>query len=221
MKLIQTLNTAFIGARNQEIALAQAAYMKNQFPFLGIKTPDRRQLQKEILAGFKAKDEKELLEVAQQIWKMEEREFQYAALEVLERQSKLLTPFSLPVLEQFIRNKSWWDTVDFLAANLIGGVVAKNLTLLDTMDQWIEDENFWIRRSALLSQLKWKKKTDMERLFRYCTLTMHEKEFFIRKAVGWVLREYSKTDVESVRAFVHEYADQLSGVSMREATKYL
>ncbi len=89
------------------------------------------------------------------------------------------------------------------------------------MDNWITDENMWIRRSALLFQLRWKEKTHKEQLFNYCIKTMHEKEFFIRKAVGWVLREYSKTDPISVRNFIQENRSHLSGLSLREASKYI
>jgi len=120
-----------------------------------------------------------------------------------------------------IRTNSWWDTVDTIAPNLVGHLVKTHHELTKLMDQWIEDPYLWIRRAALLHQLRWKEMTDEETLFRYCQKTMHEKDFFIRKAIGWVLREYSKTNPRSVKKFIAKYQSNLSPLSIREGSKYL
>ncbi|MFA6915990.1 MAG: DNA alkylation repair protein [Parachlamydiales bacterium] len=221
MKIVLKIQDSFKKAADAQVAQGQRAYMKDQFPYLGIKTTLRRELQKEAFALQSFESEEELLDNVSALWELEEREYQYAAIELLEKGRKLLTSKTLPFIEKFVRDKSWWDTVDFLAAHVTGNIIMKHPVLLNTMDLWVVGDSFWIRRTALLSQLKWKDKTDEERLFRYCTLTMHEKEFFIRKAIGWVLREYSKTNPDSVRQFIEANKTKLSGLSYREASKYV
>jgi 3-methyladenine DNA glycosylase AlkD len=219
--VILDLKESFYSQRNAEVAEQQKAYMKDLFPYIGLKKPLRASLQKKIFSSFAIKEEKQLLELILGLWKEEEREFQYAAMDLAIKHRKLLTSKSLPILEKLIRSKSWWDTVDTLASNLLGPILYKYAENIPLMDAWIEDEDFWIRRSALLYQLKWKKGTDEKKLFLFCEKQMGEKEFFIRKAIGWVLREYSKTSPEAVRAFVDKHQDTLSGLSKREASKYL
>lgn len=221
MKIVTEIKNAFESARDEKIAQGQQAYMKDKFPFLGIKTTERRQMQKVVFANHSVESPDQLIETAYKLWNLEEREYQYAAAELLDKGRKHLSSEHLPFLKNLVGDKSWWDTVDFLAAHIVGGIIAKNISHLKEMDIWITDEDFWIRRTALLSQLKWKDKTDSVRLFKYCTQTMHEKEFFIRKAIGWVLREYSKTHPEEVRKFVEENKNHLSGLSIREASKYI
>ena len=153
------------------------------------------------------------------LWKLPEREYTYAALDLAQKYRKKLT--DLCFIRYLIETRSWWDSVDFLAAHILGYVVLKTPSLLCDMDKWIEDSNFWIRRSAILCQLKWKEKTDEARLFSYCKKTAHESEFFIRKAIGWSLREYSKTSPQNVAAFIKENHSLLSPLSFREASKHL
>jgi 3-methyladenine DNA glycosylase AlkD len=118
--------------------------------------------------------------------------------------------------------QSWWDTVDMLACNVVGPLVACWPDRLQTvMDQWVADDNMWLRRTALLHQLKYGADTDASRLFRYCTLCMHEPDFFIRKAVGWTLRNYGYHDPDAVRSFVRENRATLSPLSIREALKHI
>jgi 3-methyladenine DNA glycosylase AlkD len=130
-------------------------------------------------------------------------------------------PDFIAVVERLVTTKSWWDTVDSLAKGGAGALVLRHPDLAATMDRWIDDGNIWLRRTAILHQLGFKERTDAARLFRYCALRAGEQEFFIRKALGWALREYSKVDAEAVRAFVSEHERELSGLSKREALLWL
>lgn len=220
-QFLKTLEETFLSLGNAAIGAQQSAYMKNHFPFLGIKKPLRDAHQKGIFQQFPPDSEEELIEVINCLWKYEQREYHYAALDFAHHNRKLLSPAIFVTFEALIRQKSWWDSVDFIAANLVGTLAQKHPELAKTMDRWIQDDNMWIRRTALLFQLKWKTKTDADRLFRYCKLTMHEKEFFIRKAIGWALREYSKTNPTAVKIFIANHENQMSGLSKREGSKLL
>ncbi len=221
MKLITELHHAFYAYAHTQRAIAQSKYMKNKFSFLGIQKPGRALLEKEIFRRMPLTTEKELIDAIQLLWQKDEREFHYSACELALYYKKLWTPAIFPLFESMIRTKSWWDTVDDIAANMVGILIFKHPELTAQMDAWISDEHMWIRRSALLFQLRWKAQTNKERLFSYCTKTMHEKEFFIRKAIGWVLREYSKTNQDAVRDFIASNRAHLSGLSIREGSKYI
>ncbi|GAA3190009.1 DNA alkylation repair protein [Dactylosporangium siamense] len=190
-------------------AAAMRAYMRDQFEFLGLPSPLRRQLSKPFL-----KDEHPL-RTAQACWAMPEREFQYFACDLLARHARTLTPDDLPALKTLITTKPWWDTVDALAANVVGPVVRADQT---PMDAWIGDDDLWVVRTAILHQLRYKAATDSARLFAYTGQHRHHKDFFIRKGIGWALREYARTDPAAVRRFVADHPD-LSGLSKREALK--
>jgi 3-methyladenine DNA glycosylase AlkD len=194
-----------------------AKYMRDRFAFLGIPSPLRRQLHREALAGLPRPTEEDVLEAAAKLWRLPEREFQYAALDLLAGSAKRLTPATLPECERLITAKSWWDTVDGLAGSVVGAVVLGFPECVATMDRWIDHEDLWLRRSAILHQLKWKERTDTRRLFRYCLARAHETDFFIRKAIGWALRQYSWTDADAVAAFVAAHEAELSPLSKREA----
>jgi 3-methyladenine DNA glycosylase AlkD len=219
--MIKDLETLFSAAANPAIALKQSAYMRNLFPYLGLTKPQRELLEKTIFKKTIIQNLADLEMILLKLWDQDHREFQYTALCLAQRYRKILTPKLLPTLETMIRNKSWWDTVDTIAPNLVGHLVKTHPELTKVMDRWIEDPYLWIRRAALLYQLRWKEATDEERLFGYCQKTLHEKDFFIRKAIGWVLREYSKTNPKSVKKFISEHQSHLSNLSIREGSKYL
>lgn len=214
------LQQRFEAAANPEEAKAMIAYMRGQFDFWGIKSPVRSAIVKEWIAGIKTPDVNKLEKTAQTLWELPQREYQYAALDLLVKHTKRLEERHLELLESLVVRKSWWDTVDPLASNLIGPLLLRfpHLTAPLT-ERWIVCDNMWLQRTALLYQLKYKKNTDTERLFRYIGLTKSSTEFFIRKAIGWALREYSKTDEEAVRRFVAD--NTLSPLSEREALKWL
>lgn len=221
IRMIQDLEKLFKSAANPTVAAEQSAYLRNLFPFFGIAKPDRAILEKEIFKKTKIEDLASLQKTLLKLWEKDRREFHYAALTLAQKYRKLMTPEILPTLEIMIRNQSWWDTVDTIAPNLIGYLVQTYPELTHIMDRWIEDSYLWIRRAALLHQLRWKQATDEKKLFAFCQKTCHEKEFFIQKAIGWVLREYSKTDPKAVKKFISQHRERLSNLSVREASRHM
>lgn len=220
MNMINTLQETFALHADLQKAQWQTAYMKNHFSFLGIAKPMRAKLEKEVFKTHPLHTQDELIKILNDLWSTDARELQYTACELAYYYKKFWSPTILLTFEYMIRTKSWWDTVDDIAANLVGDLIFKYPELIMIMDRWIDDSNLWIRRSALLFQLRWKKDTDKTQLFRYCTKTMHEKDFFIRKAIGWVLREYSKTNPQAVKQFIDTHRHSLSTLSIREGSKY-
>ncbi len=196
-------------------------YMRDQFPFLGLTSPVLRQAVKPFLASGADADGDELVEAARWCWDQPEREFQYVGTLLLRRWIRALEANHIEDLEYLITTKSWWDTVDSLAAWSVGPLVAANQDLLAVMDQWIEDDNIWLARTAIIHQLSYKDATDGDRLFRYAEARAADTEFFIRKAIGWALRQYARQEPDRVRSFVEQRRDQLSGLTVREALKHL
>ena len=195
-------------------------YMRNQFEFLGIRTPIRKKLTKQFLMEFGVPSKENLPDVIFTLWEQPEREYQKAALDILEKVKKTLTPEDMPWLSSLIVNKSWWDTVDVLSPNIMGHMFNSFPELIaQYADQWMMDENFWLQRAAILFQLKYKNRTDESRLYRYILSRADSEEFFVQKAIGWVLREYAKTNPTSVKEFV--ISNKLKPLSKREALKNL
>jgi 3-methyladenine DNA glycosylase AlkD len=192
------------------------AYMKNRFEFLGIQTPPRRQLCKPLIRAYGGNP----ITAAAALWRLEAREYHYVACDLLRHHASELKASDLPHLEKLVQTKSWWDSVDALTPT-IGNLVSRELELVVRMDQLIEADNFWLRRVAILHQLAWKEKTDQARLFRYCLQCAGESEFFIRKAIGWALRQHARAEPDAVGAFLKKHANTLSALSMREAGKHL
>ena len=197
-------------------ARGMAAYMKDQFAFFGIQTPPRRLATLAILRAYPG----DPVEAARELWALPEREYQYVAVDLLRQHHKRLKRSDLPALEGLVQEKSWWDSVDGLAVS-IGKLVAREPDLVKRMDALIDAPDFWLRRIALLHQLDRKEKTDTARLFDYCLRCADEREFFIRKAIGWALRQYARTDPLAVRGFLDAHRERLSGLSFREAAKHL
>ncbi len=198
-----------------------AAYMKDRFEFLGVVSPVRKDAQKSFIAASGGHTGSALFDLVDACWAEPEREFHYVGTDLLIRWVRLLASSDLSRVEQLIRTKSWWDTVDALAANVVGPMVATDPELAATMDRWVDDTDLWVARTALLHQLKFRSETDVDRLFGYAERRAPATEFFIRKAIGWSLREYAKTDPDPVRRFVADQGDRLSGLTRREALKRL
>ncbi|MEU5775170.1 DNA alkylation repair protein [Streptomyces venezuelae] len=217
--VLERLVTTYSEAADPERSVQMRAYMKDIAPFLGLTSPVRRDLSRTVLAGTPRPDEKDCTAIALRCWELPEREYAYFAVDYLRRHVKRCSSGFLPVVRQLVATRSWWDTVDALAAHVVGGLVAADPELRTVMDEWIEDDDLWVARTALLHQLRHKADTDVERLFAYCVRQSGHPDFFIRKAIGWCLREYAKTDPEAVRAFVAREGDRLSPLSMREALK--
>ena len=197
-------------------AAGMRAYMKGQFAFLGVQTPQRRQAVRALIGEFTG----DPLAAAGELWAEPEREFQYVACDLLSRQAGALSAADVDGLLDLVSAKSWWDTVDALAQT-IGTLVRRHPELVARMDRLIDDADLWRRRVALLHQLGAKAETDRARLFDYCLRRAGEREFFIRKAIGWALRDYAWHDPQAVRRFLDRHGDTLSPLSRREAAKNL
>ncbi|MFC7310669.1 DNA alkylation repair protein [Streptomyces monticola] len=208
------------GAAPERVAPLEA-YMKNVVAFLGIMSTERRALSRTVLDGLPRPDEADCTAVALRCWQLPEREYHYFAVDYLRRYVKRCSSGFLPVARHLVTTVSWWDTVDALAAHVVGGLVAADPGLARDMDAWIDDDDLWVARTALLHQLRYKRATDTDRLFGYCLRQAGHPDFFIRKAIGWCLREYAKTDPEAVRSFVTAHRDRLAPLSVREALKHL
>lgn len=196
-----------------------AAYMKDRFPFLGVGAPTRRAACRGALARARGLDEGAALDLAAALWDEPEREFQYVACDLVRASARRWSPGALAPIRALVVSRSWWDTVDALARG-VGDLVLAHPELAAEMDQWIGDDDIWVARVALLHQLGWRDRADADRLFRYCARRAPDDEFFIRKAVGWALRDRARTDPDGVRAFVAAHPE-LSGLSRREALKHI
>ncbi|URT70857.1 DNA alkylation repair protein [Cytobacillus firmus] len=217
---IQLLTELFEGNRDTEKAIPMQNYMKNRFSFLGIKAPERRALLKEYFNQTGLLKQAFNPAFVEALWDMEEREYQAAALDYIGKFTRKLDKSHLALVEKLITSKSWWDTVDMLAAHAVGAIAAKNPEIIPgKIEGWATSENMWLRRTAILFQLKYKASTDEELLYRYILLNNDSKEFFIQKAIGWALREYSKTNPESVKKFIE--SNTLAKLSIREGSKYV
>ncbi|SFJ24484.1 3-methyladenine DNA glycosylase AlkD [Paenibacillus sp. UNC496MF] len=201
-------------------AVPMAAYMRDRFPFLGIRNPARTALAKAYAKEHGVPPGEALEAVARRLWALPEREFHYAALELLTKRKKKMRPEQTGLLEQLITTHSWWDTVDRPASHLAGALFDKHPELVPAFaEKWIASDDLWLRRSAILFQLGYKAGTYAELLFALIRPTAGESDFFMRKAIGWALREYAKTNPEAVRAFVRRA--ELSPLSAREALRHI
>jgi 3-methyladenine DNA glycosylase AlkD len=219
--ILTRLGETYPEAADPVRATGVRAYMRNQFEHLGITNPRLTELNREVLAGLAPPAEADLVDVALGCWAKPEREYQYFACTYLRKYVGVGSPSLLNAVRKLITTKSWWDTVDTLAARTVGPLVAAHPSLVDTMDAWINDENMWVARTAILHQLRYKERTDAERLFQYCTAQAAHEDFFIRKAIGWALREYAYTDSDAVRAYLEAHRTILAPLSVREASRHI
>lgn len=195
------------------------SYMKNKFKFLGIKKPERSKLQKTYIKEIKS-EKKIDWDLIFKLWDMEEREFQYLALDILDACKRYMQKDDIEKLQKLILEKSWWDSVDMIASKLVGQLCLDHPKLKEEyIRSWIQSEDIWLRRTSLLFQLKYKEKTDTAFLEDTIQENLGSDEFFINKAIGWVLREYSKTDKEWVKTFIQK--NKLAPLSKKEASKYI
>jgi 3-methyladenine DNA glycosylase AlkD len=199
---------------NPEKAVPMRAYMKDIAPFLGISKPERAIAQKQF--GFP--DAGEEVAACHLLYAYPEREFHYIATAVLRKRAKQLPITAIADLKTFVQTTSWWDTIDELTKS-VGGLVTQHPTLIPQLDLWVRDPDFWVNRTAILHQLGFGDKTDIDRLFKLCLVQKSHKEFFVRKAIGWALREYAWTDPEAVRAFVTKHQVEFSPLTVREALR--
>lgn len=215
----RTVEAALAPLVNAENAAGMRAYMRDRFHYLGIPTPERRAAIKLLIRSFAPTDAAALRGAAQALWQMQEREYQYVAVDLLAHHASALTLSDLDWLIELAQEKSWWDSVDALV-KVIGKIVrASGAKGQRQMDRAVRAENFWVRRIAMLHQLGWREDTDTVRLFKYADLLAAEKEFFIRKAIGWALRDYAWHDWRAVEKYLKGAREGLSPLSCREAMK--
>ncbi|MEK3889722.1 DNA alkylation repair protein [Bacillus sp. FSL K6-3431] len=217
---LELLKKTFTDHRNPENAAPMEKYMKGLYPFLGVKSPERKELSKHFIRNFSFQSEEDVEPIIKKLWEMPEREFQYVAVDVLVKNKKYISEDYLDLLEYIITTKSWWDTIDTIANHLVGALFLTCPYLIDERgEKWLQSENIWLQRTMILFQLKYKDKTDTELLFSIIKRTSHINEFFIQKAIGWSLREYSKTNRNAVIRFIENY--ELSNLAKREGLKYI
>ncbi|USQ87047.1 DNA alkylation repair protein [Streptomyces phaeoluteigriseus] len=217
--VLERLTAAYAAAADPARATAMRAYMKDVAPFLGIPTPERRALSRSVLAGLPRPGEADCTAVGLRCWALPEREYHYFAVDYLRRYAGRCSSAFLPVARRLITTVSWWDTVDLLAVHVVGPLVAADPRLTAEMDAWITDDDLWVARTALLHQLGYKDRTDADRLFGYCLRQSGHPDFFVRKAIGWCLREYAKSDPDAVRAFLARERGRFAPLTVREALK--
>lgn len=220
MGAINELISLFEENRNEANAIPMANYMKNHFAFLGIKKPERNGLMRQFFKESGILQKPFSQNFVSELWEKEEREYQYAAMDYMERSLKKLNKDDIPFLEILITTKSWWDSVDILAPKLVGKIALESPEIIEqTIDRWSVSENIWLTRSAILFQLKYKEQSNEELLYRYIIENSESNEFFIQKAMGWALREYSKSNPESVKNFISTHT--LPKLTVREGSKYV
>jgi 3-methyladenine DNA glycosylase AlkD len=208
---------AFEPARDAAKAVPMAAYMKDRFAFLGLPTPVRLALQRTALAGLPRPGPADALAAADLLWARPEREYQYVACDQLDRAARQLERDDLAALGRLVTTKSWWDSVDSLRRP-IGVLVLGHVDLLDELRRWNADEDIWLIRSSIILQLGWNEHTDEAFLFEMCANRATHPGFFVRKAIGWALRQHARLAPEAVVRFVDEHPE-LSGLSKREALR--
>ena len=201
-------------------AVQMKKYMRNQFEFLGIPSPDRKIHERAFLKENGIPEYDNIESVVLDLWEIPEREFQYFALSILDRSLKKMPGKYIHLFEKLVVRKSWWDTVDFIAPQLIGFHFRKYPEdIHEYTEKWLDSGNIWLQRSCILFQLKYKKDTDLKLLYYIIDRLKNSNEFFIQKAIGWILREYSKFDPDEITRYVKN--TQLKPLSAREAMKVI
>ncbi len=214
------IKTLFEKNANPTQAAPMKKYMRDQFEYLGIKTPQSKLLMKELIRDHGLPPVEELDKILRDLWSLPEREFQYAAITLLDKFEKKLPEKFISTIEYFIVTKSWWDTVDVLASHAVGTHFKRFPAVKKKyLAKWRKSKNMWLRRTAILFQLGYKNETDFVLLSNIIRENLGSDEFFINKAIGWALRQYAYTDAKAVKKFVKE--TDLHPLSRREAMKHL
>lgn len=216
---LNDLFTEFEKLKNDKKAAEMSAYMKNQFEFLGIHAKPRREIQNKIFESV-SKEENIDFKFVDKCYKNKYREFQYAAVGYLNFKKEYLNISHIEILKKYILTKSWWDTIDGLD-RIVGNIALKDEKVNEILLDWSLDENIWLRRIAIDHQLLRKEKTNTKLLEKIIVNNLNQKEFFINKAIGWSLRDYSKTNPKWVKEFIKKHKDSMSNLSIKEASKYI
>jgi 3-methyladenine DNA glycosylase AlkD len=221
MKFCNDLEVDFQKVSNSELAITMENYMKNNFKFLGIKTEKRRTIFKSIYEQNKIEVKSSFRTIAWKLFQMKEREFHQVAIDLLIKElNKNYALEDILLIEKLIITNSWWDSVDTIAKYLLGGYLLQFPTeTLNTIERFSNSENMWLNRSAILFQLSYKEKTNFEILKSECEKHKYSNEFFIQKAIGWALRDYSRFNLNGVRTYVN--STDLKSLSRREALRLI
>lgn len=221
MSFVNHLKDAFIANSNAEFAAQMKSYMRNQFEFYGIKTKLRRDLLKTSVAHFKDDINKDIRSISKELFIAPYRELHHCGVELFEKKlRKKYHKNDIHQIEFFMTTNSWWDTVDFIAKQILGAYLKQFPEETETIiSRFSESKNMWLNRSAILFQLGYKNQTDEVLFYNLCLQHRNSDEFFIQKAIGWALREYGKTNPESVLRFVQ--SNTLKPLSEREAIRNL
>ncbi len=217
---VKSLRLHFTSYKDPKQAAPMKRYMRDQFEYLGIKVPEMRNLMKQHIREHGLPPLADLDRILRDLWGLPQREFQYAANFLLEKFDYQLSPPFIESVEYLLVNKSWWDTVDTIAIGTVGVHFKRYPKVRNKyLAKWRKSRNFWLRRTAILFQLSYKKDTDFNLLKDIIRENLGSKEFFINKAIGWALRQYTRIDPQGVRQFVTE--TPLNPLSTREALKWL
>jgi 3-methyladenine DNA glycosylase AlkD len=217
---VQALRVLFQAAGNPEVAQGQIRYMKHQFEFFGLKAPVWMAITKQYFEMHGCPEGDHLEAVVRLCYADDHREMQYFGLECVQKRLKKAAATEIEFLEWLICNKSWWDTVDWIA-KLVGIHFRRYPELIKPVtERWMASGNRWLQRVSMIFQLTYREKTDSELLFKYVRELAGSKEFFIQKGAGWALRQYSRTAPALVRAFIQE-TPQLSALTRREGMRLM
>ncbi len=213
---------ALTAAADPEKAVGMQAYMKTDMPFYGVQKPGRGPILRGLVDVYPPTDRDEYQALVLGLWNLPHREEKYLALGVAQAHRGFVEPAALPLYRRLIVEGAWWDLVDEVATHLIRDlVVGYPEETWPVVDGWIDNEDMWLRRTAIICQVGAKDRTDSRRLFDFCVRRSPDNEFFIRKAIGWALRDYARTDPVAVAEFAQGHREELSSLSFREATKHL
>ena len=225
--VVDAVRTALAGAGDPERAVSQQAYMKSSMPYRGLTSPELKALLRPILAdpAYRIEGRGDWDSAVRELWDgATHREERYAATALTGHRAyrEWQDPDVVPLYRHLLVTGAWWDHVDEVASNRIGPILLSHkATMTPVMRGWATDDDQWLRRTAIISQLTFKEQTDLALLREAIEPNLADTSFWIRKAIGWALRQHARTDPDWVRATVAEYGDRLSGLSRREALKHL
>jgi 3-methyladenine DNA glycosylase AlkD len=220
--LVEAARSQLVDAADPAKSLAMAAYMKTEMPFYGVQNSARKAILRSLVREFPAESFDVYESHVRALWAEPHREEKYLAIGYARAWRDFIRIESVPLYRDLIVEGAWWDFVDELATQLIGKVLFDNRTIVEpTIREWMDSEDLWLRRVSIICQLRHKEATDTSLLSDACLANVRDKDFFIRKAIGWALREYAKTNPDWVRRFVTDHGAAMAPLSVREATKHL
>ena len=219
-EFVKTAQTLFEKHSTTEKAPQMKAYMKDQFEFLGLTRPERDNIQQVLFPLFPIKDAKTLESIVRELWKLSHREYHYLAMDLMVKYKKLIPELNFKFFNYLVEKNAWWDSIDTICSKVIGPYyLVHNSDYEKDMQPWWESDNFWKRRVCIIFQLNYKERTDLKFLKKRILENIDSREFFLQKAIGWSLRQYSKTDADWVVNFVTN--NNLKPLSKREALRLL